>query len=68
MSQRSLLEINHDLVPSGTDEKTLMRWAQAMAEYSRAGDPKALPNGVTFYERRHHADPFQNWIAPEAGR
>lgn len=54
MSNRTLVELNHDYCPPEGD---LIRWAQAMAAYMRSGDPACLPQGVTFKHMRHHSNP-----------
>lgn len=55
MSNRSLLEINHDFAPrSGRD---LERWAERMLMYLGSGDPACLPDGVTWFGMRHHTTP-----------
>lgn len=56
MSNRTLVELNHDFGPSGHIEDRLA-WAAAMARYLASGDPKELPHGVTFKHRRHHSEP-----------
>ena len=62
MSQRSLLEINHDYSP-GDDDAALLAWARTLRTYIRSGVKSELPQGVVFKGRRHHADPD-----PMAGR
>jgi|SRR5579885_3055409 len=52
MSNRSMVEINHDLADFGD-----LDWVRAFARYMSSGDPKDLPAGVTFFSRRHHSDP-----------
>lgn len=56
MSQRSMLEFNHDLAPPIRDNESLLVWARQMALYFRSGEPEVLPAGVTFFARRHHSD------------
>lgn len=56
MSQRSLIEINHDFYPGSSDEK-LLAWAKKMANYMRSGVWRDLPEGVALKWRRHHSDP-----------
>ena len=56
MSNRTLLEINHDLTPPRDDE-SLLAWARQMTTYFRSGDPKQLPAGVTWFGMRHHSEP-----------
>jgi hypothetical protein len=55
MSNRSLLEFNHDNLPEG-DAETLA-WANQLRAYLATGDRTALPRGVAFKHSRHHADP-----------
>ena len=55
MSWRSMLEFNHDRVP--TDEgPELIEFANQLAEYIRSGARNSLPRGVTYFYRRHHSD------------
>lgn len=56
MSNRALLELNHDLCPS-SDPEHLLAWAKCMRNYMRSGDKESLPYGVTFKHMRHHSDP-----------
>jgi hypothetical protein len=56
MSNRSMLEFNHDYSPRYSDE-ALIAWAKAMRLYLGSGDPTMLPRGVTFFGMRHHSDP-----------
>jgi hypothetical protein len=53
MSQRSMLEFNHDYCPSAGDEAAFVH---ALVSYLRSGDPGQLPRGVTWFGRRHHSD------------
>jgi hypothetical protein len=55
MSNRTLVELNHDFCPHGDEE--LMRWAVAMRTYMTSADKKFLPDGVTFKHFRHHSEP-----------
>lgn len=58
MSNRTLVELNHDYCPSlGRDGVCLQVWAESMAEYMRTGRKKSLPRGVTFKHMRYHSDP-----------
>lgn len=61
MSQRSLIEINHDY-PLGKTDVELLAWAKKMQNYVRSGHKDELPDGVTLFWRRHHSDPcpFEN--------
>ena len=56
MSQRSLVEINHDYNPGNTDEQ-LLAWARKMRNYVRSGKKDELPEGIEAKWRRHHSDP-----------
>jgi len=56
MSNRSLLELNHDLCPHN-DDASLLEWVKAMTMYLRSGSKVFLPNGVTFKHMRHHSEP-----------
>lgn len=57
MSNRTLVEINHDIVPNIHDADGSLRWFLGFAAYVRNGDKSKLPNGVTFKHMRHHSDP-----------
>ncbi len=56
MSNRTLVELNHDYSP-GTSDDALLRWARAMRTYFGSGDKRDLPQGVTFKHIRHHSEP-----------
>ena len=53
MSNRTMLEINHDLTPRNDEE--LLRWARSMQHYLSSGNPSLLPDGVTWFGMRHHS-------------
>lgn len=55
MSNRTMLEINHDRYPHGPEEE--QRWLRDMLAYLRSGDPTTLPRGVTWFGMRHHSEP-----------
>jgi len=65
MSNRSMLEFNHDLIPQ--DTTSAITWADKLLAYLRNSDVKLLPNGVTFFHQRHHSeecplgDPPHGW-------
>jgi hypothetical protein len=73
MSNRTLVELNHDFCPHGDEE--LMRWAVEMCTYMTSADKKFLPDGVTFKHFRHHSEPDplerasasgeQGWVSVE---
>lgn len=54
MSNRTLLEINHDYCPADAD---LSQWAERIVSYMRSGNADDLPDGVTCKQMRHHSDP-----------
>lgn len=56
MSNRTLVELNHDFCP-GRSPQALVEWAAKMANYMGSGDKRDLPYGVTFKHIRHHSDP-----------
>lgn len=56
VSNRTIVELNHDLCPRD-DLGSLLKWAEAMAMYMRSGSKVFLPAGVTFKHMRHHSDP-----------
>ncbi len=57
MSQRSLIEFNHDFSPRG-DDAALLAWANAMLIYLASGDPRHLPAGAVLLARRHHTETY----------
>ena len=57
MSQRTLLELNHDLGPRAQDDAALLRWARQLMIYRNSGNPADLPEGLEYKWRRHHSDP-----------
>ena len=59
MSNRTLVELNHDFCPEpgSSGDAKLIQWARAMRNYMRSGNKADLPYGVTFKHRRHHSDP-----------
>jgi hypothetical protein len=56
MSQRSLIEINHDLSPQ-EDEESLLAFARSILLYIYSGDKGCLPDCMELKWRRHHSDP-----------
>lgn len=54
MSNRTLIEINHDYTPHTPAEKAT--WVDAIERYLNSADPRCLPDGVTFFNFRHHSD------------
>lgn len=69
MSNRSLVEINHDYSPGGTDDE-LLAWAKKIRTYIRSGSRDELPDGIRVFWRRHHSDPcpFENPLEFERSR
>ena len=65
MSQRSLLELNHDVVPA--DDASLLRWARQLVAFLRSGAPVDLPDGAVHKWTRHHsvACPMDRIFAPD---
>jgi hypothetical protein len=57
MSNRTLVELNHDFCPRWDRPVEMLTWATAMAAYMRSGDKSELPAGVTFKHMRHHSEP-----------
>ncbi len=55
MSNRTMVEINHDYYPHGELEE--MAWLVNMLAYLRSGNPRNLPDGVTWFGMRHHSEP-----------
>ena len=55
MSNRSMLEFNHDYVPDTEAEKK--EWLEMLLNYMASGSKSDLPYGVTFFYSRHHTDP-----------
>lgn len=61
MSNRSLIEFNHDHCPR--DDAACLALGRALQSYMRAADTRELPAGVTRKHYRHHSSPD-----PLAGR
>ena len=65
MSNRTMLEINHDTTPHTPEER--LDWVNAMCAYLSTGNPSLLPKGVTWFGMRHHSedcllgDPPRGW-------
>lgn len=55
MSNRSMLEFNHDYAPPRNDDAELLKWAKKLLAYLGTGIPSELPRGVTFFNMRHHS-------------
>lgn len=65
MSNRTMLEFNHDFAPTKAHIET---WGMCIAEYLRSGDPSSLPSGVTFFGMRHHTQPCPMGDPPRGWR
>lgn len=65
MSNRTLLEFNHDYAPamySNEGGEPIEEWARKISLYLRSGNPEHLPTGVTFVRMRHHSEPFMDYV------
>ena len=56
MSNRTLVELNHDHCPRHNPTE-LLSWAEAMWRYMGSANKDDLPHGVTFKHIRHHSEP-----------
>lgn len=56
MSNRTLVELNHDFAP-GRSTRALAEWAAKIVTYLGSGDKNDLPYGVTFKHIRHDSEP-----------
>ena len=54
MSNRTMVEINHDCTPQS--DKELLEWAKSFQQYLGSGQPNTLPEGVTWFNMRHHSE------------
>jgi len=54
MRNRTLVEINHDHTPH--NEEAFLEWSKNFERYLGSGEPKYLPNGVTYLGMRHHSE------------
>lgn len=68
MSNRSLIEINHDYCPR--DDAACLELGRALQAYMRAADVRELPAGVVRKHYRHHSepDPMKGKITPDGVR
>lgn len=55
MSNRTLIELNHDYCPQ--TESAALIFGRGMADFMRSGNTDCLPTGVRFIKSRHHSDP-----------
>lgn len=68
MSNRTMLEFNHDYCPRDDD---LIAFAYDLQRYMRSGNPMFLPHGVTWFGMRHHSadcplgNPPRGWLNNE---
>lgn len=67
MSNRTLVELNHDYCPRDGEVE---RWGLAMQLYMRSGNKEFLPLGVAFKHFRHHSepDPLNSGLGVRAGQ
>lgn len=56
MSNRTLIELNHDYAPSSEHE--LLEWARCLRMYLTSGDKTCLPRGATFVAQRNHSEDY----------
>lgn len=63
MSDRSLLEFNHDFCPM--TDVGYYKLGLALANYMRAADERELPPGVVRKHYRHHTQPESEIVQPE---
>lgn len=63
MSNRSLLEFNHDFSP--TTDVGYYKLGLALANYMRAADERELPPGVIRKYYRHHTHPEAGIVQPQ---
>lgn len=65
MSNRSMLEFNHDYTPNTLDAR--IKFANNLCNYLASGNPSDLPEGVAYFGMRHHTekcplgDPPNGW-------
>jgi hypothetical protein len=57
MSNRTLIEINHDYLPRHGDEEELLNFAKSIRSALASTQGEKLPRGVTWVHQRHHTDP-----------
>lgn len=55
MSNRTLIELNHDYCPR--DYAEAAEFGRQIANYMRCGGKEHLPDGVTWKHMRHHSEP-----------
>lgn len=67
MSNRTIVELNHDYCPRG-DDASLLAWAKAMRFYMGGADQSMLPDGVTFLHYRHHSEDCPLPVPPQKPR
>jgi len=59
MSNRTLVELNHDYCP---DREQELEWLERMNAFYRGGNPEDLPRGVSFIEARHSHDQYSEKV------
>jgi len=65
MSNRTLIELNHDYCPKNESEALI--FGRALQTYMRSGDKGCLPKGTEFIAIRHHSDPEFQLFAAQPG-
>ncbi len=64
MSNRSLIEFNHDHCPH--DEEGVRDMGRMLRDYMRSGNAADLPKAATLLQMRHHSDPAPvGWVPPQ---
>ena len=59
MSNRSLIEFNHDYCPN---DASLEAWAKQIQVYLTSGDESELPQGLILFGRRHHSQEYSDEV------
>jgi hypothetical protein len=55
MNNRTLVELNHDYLPS--DNEAAQELGDALTRYMKSGDQQLLPACVSVIQTRHHSEP-----------
>lgn len=68
MSNRTLIELNHDYCPRNDEE--CLKLGQALRRYMQSADTDELPAGVVRKHYRHHSDqdPMEGRETPDRVR
>ena len=62
MSQRTLVELNHDFCPENGIRAE--QFGLSLQAFMRSGDPQFLPQGVKIIATRHHSEPEFRVVQP----